>query len=169
MSVAWRTRLLAVVALAVVSTGCAASVVTTSAPSAAPAGTQAGAAPGTVAPVGSWTTTISADDLHAAGFTESGFVRENVGTFTFTVDADGTWTQAQQTDPAPRWPVFRGTWAATGDDEFELRTTFPADYAGDVVTIGWLMEDENLRLQLVTPDDPVLRANLETHPWQPVR
>jgi hypothetical protein len=52
---------------------------------------------------------------------------------------------------------------------FELRTTFPADYAGDVVTIGWLMEDENLRLQLVTPDDPVLRANLETHPWQPVR
>lgn len=123
--------------------------------------------PGGSAPIGAWTTVITAEDLRAAGLTEAGAIAENSGTFTMTFDRDGTWTAVQQTEPAPRWPVFRGTWSATADDALDLRTTFPADYAGDVVSITWRVEEGSLRMNLVAPDDPVLRVNLESHPWQP--
>jgi hypothetical protein len=161
------TGLLAAAAVAAMSMACGPGGATSSAPGSASAGTPATASSGAAAPLGTWTTTISPDDLRAAGFTEMGVVTENSGTFTMTVDADGTWTQVQQTEPAPRWPVFRGTWAATDDDGLELRTTFPADYAGDVVSVAWQIEQGSLRLQLVAPDDPLLRANLESHRWQP--
>jgi hypothetical protein len=167
MNRGWRTRLLVAFAIAIVSAACVPGGATSRAPSVTPAGTPGGAPPGGAAPLGTWTTTITGDDLRAAGFADRGTVAENSGTFTMTIGADGTWTQVQQMEPAPRWPVFRGKWAATGDEALELRTTFPSDYAGDVVSITWQIEQGSLRIQLVTPDDALLRANLESHPWQP--
>jgi hypothetical protein len=47
--------------------------------------------------LGSWTTTITRDDLRAGGITEEGLLVENSGIFTWALEADGTWRSV------PRW------------------------------------------------------------------
>lgn len=154
--------------LGLVALGCTTPTPGSSAiPSSAPASSAEGPPSGD-APVGSWSMTMSAADLEAAGFTEAGLIGENTGTFTFTVAPDGTWTMAQSTPVPVRWPVFRGTYAVTGTGTFEMTTEFPADYAGDVVTVDWSLDDGNLRLRLIAPEDPLLRLQLEAHPWAPL-
>jgi hypothetical protein len=136
-------------------------------PSTAPGASRSAAPIGDDAPIGSWTMTLTGDDLRAAGFTETGLVSENVGAFTFTVQPDGTWTMAQATPQPVRWPVFRGTYSVTAPGTLEMRTTFPSDYAGEVVTVAWSRGDDGLRLHVLSPPDPLLRVQLETHPWAP--
>jgi hypothetical protein len=118
-------------------------------------------------PLGAWTTTITVDDLKAAGVTNEGELNENSGVFTLTMAEDGTWTTAQVTDAPIRWPVFEGSWTATGPDGFSQVTTFPTDFAGDVVDFTWKIEDGALILKVVTPPDHILPIIMETHPWQP--
>jgi hypothetical protein len=133
-------------------------------PSSAPVSVAPGS-PSREAPIGSWLMTISADDLEGAGFTDAGLIGENAGTFTFTLTPDGTWTMAQSTPVPVRWPVFRGTYAVTGATTFDMTTDFPADYAGDVVTVDWSLNAGNLLLRLIAPEDPLLKFQLEAHPW----
>lgn len=116
-------------------------------------------------PIGTWTSTISEDDLRAGGLTDPAALRENVGLFTMTLAADGTWTIAQQTDVPIRWPVFRGTWTPTGPNSFDQRTEFPPDYAGDVVGFTWQLDDDQLLLRIPDPPDEVLGVLTEAHPW----
>jgi hypothetical protein len=118
-------------------------------------------------PIGSWTTTLTEADLLAGGITDQGALVENAGVFTTTFDADGTWTTTQDTDAAIKWPVFRGTWTATGADRFSQRTDFPGDFAGDVVDFTWKVEGGDLLLKVVNPPDPILPIVVETHPWKP--
>jgi hypothetical protein len=161
------------IGLVAVAIGCATPSSSGSGPSApavnSPAGTQlSSAVTEAEAPIGSWTMTLTAADLTAADFTDPGFVAENTGTFTTTFGADGKWTTAQTTTHPVRWPVFQGTYIVTGPGALEMKTEFPSDYAGDVVAITWTREAEGIRFKLVSPDDPVLRLNLETHPWTPL-
>jgi hypothetical protein len=166
-----KTQIPVLTTLVFVVAGCAAPLGSAS-PSLGAGSTQATAAgpsglSSDTAPVGSWTMTLTAEDLVAAGFTDVGAIEENTGTFTHTFASDGTWTVAQVTTHPIRWPVFRGTYTVTGDRTIEMRTEFPPDYAGDVVTVAWTRDAEGLRLRLLTPPDPLLRINLETHPWAP--
>jgi hypothetical protein len=159
---------IALALLAIVAVGCTtpnpgSSAVASSAPASITAGSPAGGAP-----LGTWSMTVSAADMEAAGFTDAGLIGENTGTFTLTVAPDGTWTMAQSTTVPVRWPVFRGKYSVTGSRTFEMTTEFPADYAGDVVTVDWSLDAGNLRLRLVAPDDPLLRLQLEAHPWAPL-
>jgi len=118
-------------------------------------------------PLGAWTVTITEDDLRDAGITDPGMLAENTGVFTKTYAADGTWTVAQETDAPIRWPVFRGTYQAIAPNEIEEVTSFPEDYAGDVVRFRWAREGQNVRFTVVDPPDPILPILTETHPWQP--
>jgi len=118
-------------------------------------------------PIGSWTTTLTRADLLAGGLTDEGALIENAGVFTTTFAADGTWTTTQDTEVTVKWPVFRGTWTATGADTFSQRTTFPGDFAGDVVDFKWEVEGGDLLLDVLNPPDPTMPIVVETHPWKP--
>jgi hypothetical protein len=126
-------------------------------------------------PVGTWTTTITADDLDAVsdesladlGMSRDNLINENVGIFTTTFAADGTWSTVQDTDRETKWPVFRGTYSPVGADAFDQVTTFPPDFAGDVVRFTWRTEDGRLILAVPEPPDPVLPVLTEAHPWSP--
>ena len=137
------------------------------APSAVPSGAASAAAIPAEFPFGSWTTTITQDDLRAGGLSGDGLTGENMGEFTLTMAEDGTWTTVQVSEVPLRWPVFEGTWTATGPDGFSQLTTFPSDFAGDVVDFTWKIEDGSLILKVVNPPDPVLPVVMESHPWQP--
>lgn len=118
-------------------------------------------------PIGVWTTTITEADLRAGGLTKEGEFAENAGVVTLTMASDGTWSTAQESEVDLRWPVFRGTWTVVDEDTFRQTTTFPADFAGDVVDFTWRSEGDALRIEVDTPPDPVLPIIFETHPWQP--
>ena len=118
-------------------------------------------------PVGSWTSTITEEDLRQAGMAD-GLIKENAGVFITTFAPDGTWSTSQATDAPVKWPLFRGTFTVAGDGLIDQITTFPPEYAGDVVRFTWKMEDDALVLGVPEPPDPVLRILTETHPWQPV-
>jgi hypothetical protein len=119
-------------------------------------------------PTGSWTLTLTEDDLRAGGFTEAGAFAENTGTFTFTIAPDGSWTIAQVASQPVRWPVFRGTYAVIGADTIEMLTSFPADYAGDLVSVKLTEVPDGLAIKVLSPtDDPLLRTQFESHVWAP--
>ena len=118
-------------------------------------------------PLGIWTTTITESDLRTGGVTLDGELTENSGVFTMTLGQDGTWTVAQETDAPIRWPVFRGTYSASGATTFEQVTTFPPDFAGDVVAFEWRVEGGNLLLEVPNPPDHILPVIMELHPWEP--
>ncbi len=159
-------RVAATLALAIATIACSAS--------ASPASSTASAAPAAGAslppgfPIGSWATTITPDDLRAAGLTEAAAIDENAGKFTLEMSDDGTWTTTQVTEVPVKWPIFRGTWVATGRDTFRQTTSFPADFADDVVDFTWRVDGGNLHLELPDPPDPVLPVIMESHPWTPV-
>jgi hypothetical protein len=118
-------------------------------------------------PIGSWTTTITEADLRAGGVTGEGELGENAGDITLVMSEDGTWSTTQVSELPLRWPVFQGTWTPKGPDGFTQTTTFPADFAGDVVDFTWKVEDGGLILKVVNPPDPILPILMESHPWQP--
>jgi hypothetical protein len=116
--------------------------------------------------VGTWVSTVTRDDLRAAGITADGLLDENSGRFTWTFAADGTWTQRQEAvdGAAINAPVFEGTYELEGST-FVQRTTFPAQYAGDRLVFEWRLDGDELSLDLTNPDDPILPAVMEAHPW----
>ena len=129
-------------------------------------------------PIGTWTTTISGsrtwpevsdESLAEIGMSRDNLVKENTGVFTTTISADGTWSTVQDTDTEIKWPVFRGTFTPVGDDAFDQATTFPPDFAGDVVRFTWRIDAGQLHLAVPDPPDPVLGVVTEAHPWSPVR
>ena len=118
-------------------------------------------------PLGAWTSTITEADLEAAGITDPNILQENAGTFTNTFAADGTWSSVMDTTAAVKWPVFRGTFTPVGEGEMEQVTTFPPEYAGDVVRFTWRMDGDDLVLGVPDPPDPILPIVVESHPWEP--
>ena len=162
--------------LAAVLAACSANPATSGGSSTLPAGAGGSALtlpPGF--PIGTWTTTITEADLEAVsdealatiGMTRQNLVNENTGVFTTTFGADGTWSTLQATEPAPKWPVFRGTFVPVGEDALDQTTTFPPDFAGDVVRFTWRIQDGRLHLAVPDPPDPVLSVLTEAHPWSP--
>ena len=144
---------------ALLVTGCSESVATSFR-------TNAPGTPGTdTAPFGSWTATLTEADLRAAGITDAPVITENIGTFTFTVAADGTWTVAQRADHPVRWPVFRGRWTLPAVGLLAIETEFPEDYAGEQALLRWSIDDAGLHVLALTPPDPLLKAQWESHPW----
>lgn len=118
-------------------------------------------------PLGSWTSIITKDDLRAGGVTEAGLLQENAGTFTQTFNSDGTWIGAQVSTEVVNLPVFRGTFRVTGDHRFEQTTTFPPEYAVEVVGFTWQLVNGALIMGVPNPPDPMLKVVTEAHPWQP--
>jgi hypothetical protein len=116
-------------------------------------------------PIGTWVVTITEADLRAAGITEPGLIKENAASYTRTMQPDGTFTVVSTSTEVLRFPVFRGTWRATKPNEFEETTTFPPEYAGEVVLIAWERTSAGLELRLVTPPDPIYPILTESHPW----
>lgn len=166
--------LIAVAILTACSTGAPGS---TGAPaSAAPAASGSSIALPDGFPVGSWTTTITEEDLAAVsdeslasiGMSRDNLNNENTGVFTTTFAPDGTWSTVQDTDRPVKWPVFRGTFTPVGDDALDQVTTFPPDFAGDVVRFMWRTEAGQLHLAVPDPPDPVLVVVTEAHAWSPV-
>lgn len=160
--------------VAACSTGGTVPSAAISAPAAASAGASAVALPAGF-PVGTWTTTITAEDLEAVGddfltnigMSRTNLVKENSGTFTTTFGADGTWSTVQDTDAQVKWPVFRGTFTPVGNDAFDQATSFPPDFAGDIVRFTWRTADGKLHLTVPDPPDPILPVITEAHPWSP--
>lgn len=165
---------LSLIAASVSACGSAGTVTSAAvSPPPSPAGSALALPPGF--PIGTWTSTITAEDLEAVsdeslatiGMTRDNLVNENAGTFTTTFAADGTWSTVQDTDRPVKWPVFRGTLSPVGDDAFDQVTTFPPDFAGDIVRFTWQTVDGQLLLTVPDPPDPVLGVIMEAHPWSP--
>ena len=159
-------RAISLVVGAFAAAACAAQPATTTPPATA-AGPGSSGRPVTDVPIGTWSMTITEEDLRAGGFTEQGAFAENTGTFTFTIAPDGTWTITQAASQPVRWPVFRGTYNVTGADTIEMLTAFPADYAGDLVAVELTETSDGLAIKLLSPPDPLLRVQLESHVWAP--
>ena len=115
-------------------------------------------------PVGSWTNTLTGDDLRAAGVSDPADLRQ-AGPQTLTFSADGTWTHVSPN--ARPDPVFRGRIVVTGADKFEMHTIFPTELVGEVVTIRWRVENGALLLDTLDAPHPVITAQMEAHPWSP--
>jgi hypothetical protein len=162
--------------LAAVLAACSASPTTGGSSAGAASAATSGIALPAGFPIGTWTTTITEADLQAVsdealaaiGMSRQNLVMENSGVFTTTFGADGSWSTLQATEPAPKWPVFRGTFVPVGADAIDQTTTFPPDFAGDVVRFTWRIQDGQLHLTVQDPPDPVLPVLTEAHPWSPV-
>jgi len=132
-----------------------------SAGSSRPAGGSAGSAL-----VGAWATTITRNDLTAAGITEVGLLNENSGKFTWTFAPDGTWTSTQESlDAAPIYsPVFRGTYTVDGSSLVAV-TTFPEQYRDSGLHYTFTIEGSSVRFDVLDAPDTILPVIVETHPW----
>ena len=162
-------RLGLVAVVAVMAVGCNAAAGAPGTPSAAPAAAPSGGAATIPAdfPLGSWTMTVTEEDLRAGGISEAALIKENTGTQILTFVADGTWITAQTSTQAVNLPVFRGTWAVSGDHEFTQTTEFPPEYAGEKVRFTWQLDGGSLLLRVPEPPDSILKTLTEAHPWQP--
>lgn len=119
--------------------------------------------------IGTWTSTITAADLEAAGITDPGAIQENAGRFTWTFEADGTWRQAQVslTDTPILNPVFSGMFAVD-DGVLVVTTTFPEQYRDAGLHYTWQITGVGaVSFRLQDPPDPMLPVIVEAHPWQP--
>ena len=116
--------------------------------------------------VGAWATTITRNDLTAAGITEVGLLNENSGKFTWTFAPDGTWTSTQESlDAAPiNSPVFRGTYTVDGSS-LVAATTFPEQYRDSGLHYTFTIEGSSVRFDVLDAPDTILPVIVETHPW----
>jgi hypothetical protein len=165
MTTSWRRigSIGAGVALVVAIAGCGPRAAALASPEASPPrGSSVAVSP----LVGTWVSTITREDLRAAGITADGLLDENSGRFTWTFASDGTWTQRQDSldGAAINAPVFEGTYELDGD-QFIQRTTVPTQYAGDRLVFSWRIDGEQLLLELLNPDDEILPVVMEAHPW----
>lgn len=120
--------------------------------------------------IGSWTTTITRDDLREGGVTEEGLLNENAGAYTWAFEADGTWRQVMVSlDGSPVMnPVFSGYY--TVDDDVVIAVTeFPEMYRDDGLHYPFEVSGDTVRFDILDPPDPMLRILTETHPWTRVQ
>lgn len=152
----------AVILAAGVVAGCVTATPTTSGPNAA----SHQAAPQDFALLGSWSTTISKDDVRAAGFTDPGAANENSGMFTWVFEQDGSWRQIQASlDASPIVnPVFSGRYTVAGS-VVTVVTEFPPDYRDDGLRYAFELVEGAVRFDLLNPPDPMLPVIVETYPW----
>jgi hypothetical protein len=117
--------------------------------------------------IGSWTTTITKDDLRAAGITDPGLLNENSGRFIWTFLPDRTWTVVQQSlDGSPvRQPVFRGHFTLDGPILVAV-TEFPAEFRDNGLRYRWTLANGEVRFELLNPPDPIASIVVGTHPWK---
>ena len=160
----------AILAGAFLITGCS------TAPPSSPAASGASVAPsqsaiGVPAPsgfplIGSWTTSITKDDLRAAGITDPGLLNENSGRFVWTFAQDGTWTSVQQSlDGSPiRAPVYRGHYTVDGPILVAV-TEFPPEYRDAGLRYRWALANGQVRFELLNPPDPIAPVIVSAHPW----
>ena len=144
--------------------GCATGGVGSSTPAASAGG---GGSPAAALPLhGTWTTSITKDDLAAKGVSDPGLQNENSGRFQWTFAPDGTWTSVQQSlDGSPiNGPVFQGTYVVAGD-QLVSTTTFPEQYRDAGLHYTWAIDGANLVLDILDPPDPMLPVVVEAHPW----
>jgi len=116
--------------------------------------------------VGAWATTITRNDLTAAGITEVGLLNENSGKFTWTFAPDGTWTSTQESlDAAPIYsPVFRGTYTVDGSSLVAV-TTFPEQYRDSGLHYTFTIDGSSVRFDVLDAPDTILPVIVEAHPW----
>jgi hypothetical protein len=116
--------------------------------------------------IGSWTTSITKDDLRAAGITDPGLLNENSGRFVWTFAQDGTWTNVQQSlDGSPiRAPVFRGHYTVDGPILVAV-TEFPPEYRDAGLRYRWALDNGQVRFELLNPPDPIAPVIASAHPW----
>jgi len=116
--------------------------------------------------VGTWTTTVTKADLAAGGMTDPGLQDENSGTFRWTFDPAGSWTEVQQSlDGSPiRNPVFRGTYVVQGGTLIAT-TNFPTEFKDAGLHYTWSISGSELRLVVLDPPDPSVSLITESHPW----
>ena len=116
--------------------------------------------------IGSWTTSITKDDLRAAGITDPGLLNENSGRFVWTFAQDGTWTSVQQSlDGSPiRAPVFRGHYTVDGPILVAV-TEFPPEYRDAGLRYRWALANGQVRFELLNPPDPIAPVIVSAHPW----
>ena len=155
---------LALVATVTISlTGCASPAGSTASGT---AGASHDPAPSGFPLLGSWTTTISKDDLRAGGVTEEGLLIENSGIFTWAFEADGTWRSVQTAlDGSPLMsPVFSGYY--TVDDDIVVAVTeFPEQYRDDGLRYAVEVSGDTATFDLLNPPDATLPVIVESHPW----
>ena len=160
-----RSGAIALIVLAISVAGCG-----TPAPSNPPATTGAGAStpavPADFPLIGTWVTSVTKDDLAAAGIADPRAQNENSGRFTWTFNADGTWTQVQESlDGSPiNSPVFRGTYAISGS-ELVATTQFPEQYADSGLRYTWELDGDAVTFDLLNAPDEVLPVIIETNGW----
>lgn len=160
-------RRVLVTALAVLAAlalaGCAGS--TTPTPAGSPTASYE-PAPADFPLLGAWTTTITREELQAAGMTDPGGLNENSGVFTWAFEADGTWRQVQLSlDGSPVVnPAFGGHYTVE-DQVIEAVTDFPVAYAGDVVHFAFDVDGDAVTFEVLDPPDDILPIITETHPW----
>jgi hypothetical protein len=120
--------------------------------------------------LGSWTTTITKDDLRAGGVTEEGLLIENSGIFTWAFEADGTWRSVQAgLDGSPLMtPVFSGYFTVE-DDVLVAVTEFPEQYRDEGLHYAFEVSGDTVTFDLLDPPDPMLPAVVESHPWARVQ
>lgn len=132
-----------------------------------PSGSQA-ATPPAGFPVGSWTTSITREDLRAGGM-EGELVDQNEGDFVLTFRPDGSFEQVQTSTIGVTLgePVFRGHYVVTGD-QVRLNPEFPAHYAQEGVydVVNWELEGDALNLILASQGDPIQAVVYGAHPWR---
>jgi hypothetical protein len=155
--------LAAALAAAIVATGCTGPA-TSSSPS--PLGASHEPAPAGFPLLGTWTTTITRDDLQAAGLTEEGILKENAGTFTWAFEADGTWRQVMVSlDGSPVMnPVFNGYYTVEGD-VLTAVTEFPEIYRDEGLHYTFELDGDAVTFDNSNPPDPIWPVIIETHPW----
>ena len=116
--------------------------------------------------IGSWTTTITRDDLTAGGVTEDGLLNENSGVFTWVFEADGTWRNVQASlDGSPvMHPVFSGYYTVE-DGVLVAVTEFPEEYRDDGLRYTFEVNGNSVAFEVTNPPDPMLPIIVESHPW----
>ncbi len=161
----WRAGAMALVVLAISVAACGTPAA--SSPSATTAGgASANAIPSDFPLIGTWVTSITKDELAAAGIADPRGQSENAGRFTWTFSADGTWTQVQESlDGSPiNSPVFRGTYAVI-DNELVATTQFPEQYADSGLRYTWTLDGDAVTFDLLNPPDDILPLIIETNLW----
>jgi hypothetical protein len=135
----------------------------TASPTASPSPSALAGLPAEV--IGTWTTTITKDDLRSKGFTDEHVLDENSGRLTWTFAADGTWTFVQASlDNSPVFnPIAKGTWTG-GPGTMTVTQTFPTQFADQGVHWTWRVEDGKLVLHVLDPPDPMYPMGPELHP-----
>jgi hypothetical protein len=131
-----------------------------------PAGASHDPAPADFPLIGTWTTTITRDDLRAAGVTAEGLLNENSGFFTWALEADGTWrlVMVSLVGAPVMNPVFSGYYTVAGDVLVAV-TEFPDIYRDEGLQYAFELDGDAVTFDNPDAPDVMWRVIIEAHPW----